>query len=319
MPFDHQQPPLLFGEVLFDCFPDGAEVLGGAPFNVAWHLAAFGLEPVFVSRVGEDALGERIDAAMREQGMTTLGLQRDPEHPTGTVQVSLSNGEPSYEIVPDRAYDYIDAAALPPLPEQALLYHGSLALRQSVSADALRALRGGSGPGGSRDGELGGPGGQRGQRGERREGAPWVKLNAGGLRGRAPGGQTDGDVETRARRVLGRYELEAVFATLGADGACALAADGERSRVAPAGDIQVVDAVGAGDGFASVLILGLMRRWPLPQTLARAQAFASAIVGQRGATTRDPAFYQPFLADWGLVDGGLAHGGQAGGDLTGGA
>jgi fructokinase len=39
----------------------------------------------------------------------------------------------------------------------------------------------------------------------------------------------------------------------------------------------------------------------LPQTLERAQAFASAIVGQRGATVRDPAFYQPFLADWGLA------------------
>jgi len=35
--------PLLhiFGEVLFDHFPDGSRVLGGAPFNVAWHLQAF--------------------------------------------------------------------------------------------------------------------------------------------------------------------------------------------------------------------------------------------------------------------------------------
>ena len=30
--------PVVFGEVLFDCFPDGSAVLGGAPFNVAWHL-----------------------------------------------------------------------------------------------------------------------------------------------------------------------------------------------------------------------------------------------------------------------------------------
>jgi fructokinase len=28
----------VFGEVLFDYFPDGSRVLGGAPFNVAWHL-----------------------------------------------------------------------------------------------------------------------------------------------------------------------------------------------------------------------------------------------------------------------------------------
>jgi len=34
--------PVLFGEVLFDHFPDGSEVLGGAPFNVAWHLQGLG-------------------------------------------------------------------------------------------------------------------------------------------------------------------------------------------------------------------------------------------------------------------------------------
>ncbi|WP_462322915.1 PfkB family carbohydrate kinase [Halochromatium sp.] len=297
MTFDHQQPPLVFGEALFDCFPDGAEVLGGAPFNVAWHLAAFGLEPVFLSRVGEDALGERIDAAMREQGMTTLGLQRDPVHATGTVQVLLAGGEPSYEILPDRAYDHIDAAALPPLPERALLYHGSLALRQSVSADALRMLRGRLSPAVFLDVNLRDPWWQKDTLIELLNGATWVKLNADELALLAPEAE---DVEARAQRLRERYELETVFATLGAEGAFAVAADGAVSRVAPAGDIQMVDAVGAGDGFASVLILGLIRHWPLPQTLERAQTFASAIVGLRGATVRDPGFYEPFLSDWGL-------------------
>ena len=37
--------PLIFGEVLFDQFEDGSSVLGGAPFNVAWHLQAFGMQP----------------------------------------------------------------------------------------------------------------------------------------------------------------------------------------------------------------------------------------------------------------------------------
>ncbi|MDA1342582.1 MAG: carbohydrate kinase, partial [Proteobacteria bacterium] len=35
----------VFGEVLFDHFPDGTKVLGGAPFNVAWHLQVFGQQP----------------------------------------------------------------------------------------------------------------------------------------------------------------------------------------------------------------------------------------------------------------------------------
>ncbi|NEX15105.1 MAG: carbohydrate kinase [Halochromatium sp.] len=297
MTFDHQQPPLVFGEALFDCFPDGAEVLGGAPFNVAWHLAAFGLGPVFLSRIGEDALGERIEMAMREQGMTRLGLQRDPEQATGKVQVSLTAGEPSYEILPDRAYDHIDAAALPPLPQQALLYHGSLALRHRDSADALRTLRGRISPAVFLDVNLRDPWWQKEMLVDLLEGATWVKLNADELALLAPQGE---DVEARAQRLRERYELEAVFATLGAHGAFAVAADGVVSRVAPAGDIRVVDAVGAGDGFASVLILGLIRSWSLQQTLDRAQAFASAIVGQRGATVSERDFYTPFLSDWGL-------------------
>ena len=300
MSFDYQQPPLVFGEALFDCFPDGTEILGGAPFNVAWHLAAFGLKPVFLSRVGDDGLGERIDAAMCEQGMTTLGLQHDPAHPTGTVQVSLEDGEPSYEIVADRAYDHIDAALLPPLPEQALLYHGSLALRHKDSADALRVLRGRWDPAIFLDVNLRDPWWNKARLAELLEAATWVKLNAEELELLSPDG---GNAEVQARHLLERYGLEAVFATLGAKGALALAADGALSQVEPASDIRVVDAVGAGDGFASVLILGLMRRWPLQQTLDRAQSFASAIVGQRGATVRDPMFYRPFLSDWGLADG----------------
>ena len=46
------QRPVIFGEVLFDRFPDGSVVLGGAPFNVAWHLQAFGRAPLFISTGG---------------------------------------------------------------------------------------------------------------------------------------------------------------------------------------------------------------------------------------------------------------------------
>ena len=60
---------VVFGEVLFDRFPDGSEILGGAPFNVAWNLQAFDVQPLLVSRVGKDRLGRRILGAMSEWGM----------------------------------------------------------------------------------------------------------------------------------------------------------------------------------------------------------------------------------------------------------
>lgn len=302
MSFDRSKPPVIFGEALFDCFPDGTEVLGGAPFNVAWHLTAFDASPIFISRVGEDGLGDRIEQAMSERGMTRVGLQRDPAHGTGTVQVSLADGEPSYDIVSDRAYDHIDSGALPDLPAGALLYHGSLALRHRVSAKALGVLREALDPPVFLDVNLRDPWWDETAVRGMIDAARWVKLNADELGLLTPGvdASVTDPIEARALALVQRHGLELVIATLGAAGALALGADGTVCHIVPEQSVQVVDAVGAGDGFASVLILGLLRGWPLPQTLQRAQAFASAMVGQRGATVSDPEFYAAFARDWGL-------------------
>jgi sucrose synthase len=48
-----QYPVLVFGEMLFDQFPDRT-VLGGAPFNVARHLAGFGWPPLLISMNSAD-------------------------------------------------------------------------------------------------------------------------------------------------------------------------------------------------------------------------------------------------------------------------
>ena len=84
--------PLIFGEVLFDAFPDGSRVLGGAPFNVAWHLRALGLDPLLVSRVGADGAGDEVLRAMHDWQLDVSGVQRDPNHPTGRVPVTLEGG-----------------------------------------------------------------------------------------------------------------------------------------------------------------------------------------------------------------------------------
>ena len=120
---------IIFGEVLFDCFPDGNIVLGGAPFNVAWHLQAFGVSTLFISRIGDDYYGNNIKEAMQNWGMDLSGLQLDSEHPTGVVNDNFINNEPHYEIVENSAYDFIQSSRLPSLKKDAILYHGTLALR----------------------------------------------------------------------------------------------------------------------------------------------------------------------------------------------
>ena len=73
----------IFGEVLFDLFPDGRRVLGGAPFNVAWNLQAFGERPLLISRVGTDGNALSVLSAMQVWGMDASALQTGPGAATG--------------------------------------------------------------------------------------------------------------------------------------------------------------------------------------------------------------------------------------------
>jgi fructokinase len=107
-------------------------------------------------------------------------------------------------------------------------------------------------------------------------------------------------VDTQAAAFISDHALKGLVLTLGDKGALALTDQGDRQQVAPSRALDVVDTVGAGDAFTSVLILGIIRGWPLQTTMERAQSFASLIVGRQGATVHDPDFYRPVIDDWGL-------------------
>lgn len=289
--------PVVFGEVLFDCFPDGNRVLGGAPFNVSWHLQAFGVSPLLVSRVGDDAQGRQVKASMLEWGMDTSGLQLDSAHPTGSVVVSISAGEPHYDIVENSAWDFIDAEYLPPLPESGILYYGTLAQRNKVSAAALERIRASSSAPAFIDINLRPPWWTRDLAQRTVKEGRWIKLNADELAEIAPQENTD---EDRIRHLLATLPLEYLIVTEGSAGAVAVSRDGKRIRVTPEKKTEVVDTVGAGDAFSSVFLLGQLKGWPMQLTLERAQSFASVIVANRGATSSDRQFYQAFVDDWNL-------------------
>lgn len=287
--------PCIFGEVLFDHFPDGRRVLGGTAFNVAWHLHAFGGNPYFLSRVGDDAEGAAVRAAMQDWGMDIRGLQTSEARPTGSVRVSIRHGEPSYDIAHPAAWDEIE----PELPETkiGLLYHGSLALRSDRSRRTCRRLRDADPGLLFIDVNLRSPWWRREQVLRDLDSAHWVKLNRQELDSLAPNG---GAWRHRAFALLHRHRLRGCVITNGAQGAEILTAGGERLAARPAEDIVVADTVGAGDALAAVMILGLLRGWELDVSLRRAQSFASAVVGQHGATVRDAGFYAPFIEYWAL-------------------
>jgi len=286
--------PVVFGEVLFDTFPDGTAVLGGAPFNAAWHLHGFGANPLFISRIGDDAHGREVVAAMEAWGMSTAGLQHDLEHPTGTVRIALVGaGGHTFDILPDQAYDHIDpAAARHALPADAgVLYHGSL-IRRAGSAKALDGLRA-TGLPMFVDVNLRVPWWQTEAVNAMLDGVRWVKLNDDELF--ELGGE--GDVETTAEAFRLAHGIELLVVTRGAEGALLVGDEGREAGV-PVAVEDIVDTVGAGDAFAAVTLLGLLNGWAPATVLERALAFAADICRIRGATVADPDLYRRHLDRW---------------------
>ncbi len=293
MSLETRERPLIVGEVLFDRFPDGARILGGAPFNVAWHLHGFGEAPLFVSCVGEDEAGRAVQAAMGEWGMDPSGVRVDPEHATGMVDVRFTEDGHTFEILADRAWDHVSLEQLRRGAEAAngLVYQGSLIMRSERVRSALLEFHEQNEIPLFVDINLRDPFWRADDFPWLLRRAHWVKINDEELEVIAGELGLPGDQVTRSRRLREDFDLELLIVTLGEKGARALPAGGEPVTVTPDSAIAVVDTVGAGDAFTSVVLRGLMNGWPLPETMERAQRWASSIVGQRGATCRDRTRY----------------------------
>ncbi len=288
----------IFGEVLFDTFPDGTAVLGGAPFNVAWNLRAFGEDPQFISAVGKDAPGQRVLERMAFWQMSQGHVARLAEYPTGKVSVHLSEEEPTYTLETEQAYDYIPAAVLPQ-ESKGWLYFGSLALRSPHNQAMLHSLRQRHQGKIFADINLRPPFWTRKGILDLVQGLDWLKLNAKelGLISKS----TEHDLEVLARQLKVQCGLEGLIVTCGREGAFALDSDDVLYQVRPAQKVQAVDTVGAGDAFASVLLLGLLHSWPLALSLERAQDFAAAVVGIQGAVSEDINLYHNNCKGWNHV------------------
>ena len=288
--------PLIFGEILYDLFEDGRSVLGGAPFNVAWHLRGLGQNPLFISRLGQDGLGERALAAMTDWGLDTTGIQIDGTRPTGTVRVSIDRGQPRYEIPPDQAFDFIDAdwaISATAGKKFSLLHHGSLAVRSPTCRKALNQLIERLEVKIFLDPNLRSPWWEMWTVRDDLKRATWAKLNGEELTLLPPADAAQGQIEL-ASKLRAEFDLELLIVTLGADGAF-IVTESDVIEAPAAIPPRFVDTVGAGDAFDAVVILGLIHAWPLSTILKRAAHFTASVCGIRGATAMDEAVYQRFL------------------------
>jgi fructokinase len=301
---------VVFGEALVDDFTT-EQVVGGAPFNVARHLAAFMAPQLMLTRIGQDKPGQAVRAEFERFAMSEAGLQFDAIEETGRVLVERSARGHRFTILPNQAYDFIDRAeaeaALDAL-QPGIFYFGTLAQRNERSRRTLLALLGATPALRYLDLNL-----REGQVDERivtrsLQEANIAKVNEEELQAKfawyfqikpeASALQAD-EVHASCQALLQMFSLDALIVTLGHRGSVYFGSDGSvlMNRDNPAPPF-VIDTVGAGDAFSAIFLLGKMRGWPLDVSLARANEFAGAICAIPGAVPRDLGFYDQWMRKW---------------------
>lgn len=304
----------IFGEVLADIFPDET-VLGGAPFNVARHLQAFGLHPVMITRTGQDALRTQLLQEMQRLNMDVSGLQVDGVHPTGQVNVTMTDGGHDFEILENQAYDHIHAGithmvTMSLKPE--MVYFGTLAQRSMPSRLALdKFLEDGKCPR-FLDINLRAPFYDKHtiQRSLLR--SDIVKLNeeelviiANYFNMNAENTDKNNDDEHHhyesAKKLAKEFDIKQIIVTAGQQGAWMITGKKIiKTDAIFAEKVALVDTVGAGDAFSAVCMLANTLNWEHDLMINRANAFASAICGIRGGAPANTDFYTPFMHQWKL-------------------
>lgn len=295
------------GESLFDVFPDRA-ILGGAPLNVAYHAhqlcSSSGGRGVVASRTGTDELGQRLLEELRTRRLTTEFVQIDAAHPTGRVDITLRNGEPTYEFLADVAWDHLewtpewrqlaetcDAVVFGTLAQRCPTSRATVqrfveTARQAIrlfdvnlrvtffDADSLR-----------RGAEL----------------ASAIKLNADelpivlrrlGLADDVTDPALRDEPSGGARRLLqefARTGLRYVVVTRGEQGTELLTHEASiRGPVAKFERHPQADNVGAGDACSAGMLWGWLNHWPLERTVTLANRLGAFVASRPGATPAIP-------------------------------
>jgi fructokinase len=248
---------LVLGEALVDRFADGS-VVGGAPFNVARSLAAFGVPTTMVTRIGrQDDDGASVLASALRFGLHDGAIQRDDVRPTGVVTVVERDGQHRFHIHDDAAWDHLDLdEALRALAWSSprIVYFGTLAQRRPTAARAIRALLDRTPALRYLDLNLRAGQDNRDLAAQSLQRADWVKVNDDELRtllvwfAPALDAATDDDSPTMregVRLLMGRFALSRLIVTRGDRGYAAYDARARRIAHGAACPVdRVVDTVG---------------------------------------------------------------------------
>ena len=91
----------------------------------------------------------------------------------------------------------------------------------------------------------------------------------------------DGDDEQVCRKLIDTYSLRLVILTKGAQGSVVVTSD--EVFFQPAGKVQVIDTVGAGDSFTAAFVNAYLQGLPITQAQKLASDTAAIVCSHKGA------------------------------------
>lgn len=290
------------GELLWDLYPDGRKVAGGAPFNFAFHCRQLGHESAIVSRVGNDDLGRELRDCVQKMGVRDDWIQTDPVHPTGTVQVTLdANKVPTYTITKNVAWDYIEwrpaldglAATRSPrngvrkTDEVEAVCFGTLAQRSKDSRDSIETLVFALNLSAIRvfDLNLRGPIDSRLplQAMPAMFDSTWVKVNDQEMKRLAAEYSMTAEDVMQFYFSQSRGKMNLWIITKGEAGVDLVQDSGGEIHLS-AVPAKVVDTVGAGDAFTAAMVCLHLEGRPLKDCARFANHYAARVCEHQGAT-----------------------------------
>ena len=290
---DRQRVVVGLGELLWDLLPEGPR-LGGAPANFAVMAGRLGNRAVIASRVGSDALGQEARAILAGLPVDCGSLQTDAECATGTVTVTIENGEPRYTIHEPAAWDRLDLTAeWRELAGSAdAVCFGTLAQREAKSRQTILEFLDATRRECARvfDVNLRAPFWSGATLRESLQRATILKLNVHELPevlvgvgvSSDPAAARDEEAVLRgARMVLERYPLRMVCVTMGAEGSLLVTREGSHRHHGL--EATVKDTVGAGDAFTAALTHYYLQGAPLPVLNEAGNRWGAWMASQSGA------------------------------------
>jgi fructokinase len=292
-----ERKPVIMGEIRVDALADGTEAVGGQAFNIVWHLRGLGLDPLFITRVGEDAVGKKVVNALRSWGVDISGVQTGDSLPTTARSAAGSGDHPVQDafthLDPDIAVNAMKRIT------PTMLFHRTTAMRTEGAQKTLQKAKARLGAPVFLDMDLSPAWLTAQDHCQALFGARWARIDANdllrltGSRGYSRMAVLSGP----ARQLVKTFALDALFVDY--HGLPVVVTAGEESMsFRGAFETPEGGSLGRRDAAAAGLLLGLIAGLPLTTLVQRVNDLAHSFGAPRGNLSADPELYRELQKRW---------------------